>query len=70
VSVLCTKFQLDPSMHSSFIVTFLSVGKDEEERNLNDFSLRRSHLENGWSDLLQIWYVDADISAANLVEFG
>jgi len=28
--VLCTKFQIDPSMHSRFMAIFISVRKDEE----------------------------------------
>jgi len=34
--VLCTKFQLDPSMRLRFIVSFLSVRKDEKMKNLNE----------------------------------
>ena len=52
--VLCTKFQLDPSMLSRFIVIFLSVQKDkEQEGKMNKFKQKfgRSYIENGRSDL-------------------
>ena len=34
--ILCTKFQLDPSVRSHFIAIFLSVQKDEKKTNLNE----------------------------------
>jgi len=37
VSVSCTKFQLDPSMHSCFIAIFLSVQKNQEEKKTKIF---------------------------------
>ena len=47
------------------MANFASVrNEDEEEKNEEIFV--RSYLENGWSDFLQLWYVDSPNWAARL----
>ena len=65
----CAKVQSDPSTHSCFIADFASVGKEEVEEEKNEEknpNIGRSYLGNGWSDFLQIWYVDSPTSPAFL----
>ena len=70
--VLCTKFQLDPSMHSHFIAIFFKSAKRRRIRkNLNETlgTLSRKRPEQfvlNW--VCRLTYL-AGIAAANLVEF-
>ena len=48
-------------MHLHFIAIFASVRKGEEEKinKEKNQNFGRLNLGNGWSDFLQIWYVDS-----------
>ena len=43
-----------------------SVRKEEEKTKKKNPNFGRSYLGNGWSDFLQIWYVDSPTSPAFL----
>ena len=63
----CAKFQPNPSTHSCFMAN-LRNEEDEEEKKPKKLKRNfvRSYLGNGWSDFLQIWYVDSLNWAARL----
>ena len=64
----CAKFQPNPSMHSCFMANFANVRNEIKKKKTKKLKRNfvRSYLGNGWSDFLQIWYVDYPNWAARL----
>ena len=57
----CAKCQPDPSTNSCFMADFCEVCEMKMKKKAKKFKryVVRSYLGNGWSELLQIWYVDS-----------